>query len=131
MKTCFGLAAFLILALSPWAIPTAYVTYAGPVVQGEIVGKKEAFNLLGNDNWRHVLDATYRYQPRDAKVPEIATHSVGLPLFIRLRIGTPVRVRYSPWRPLRSLRGVALCSRTPQHFRDSRSTATFCGRFST
>lgn len=95
----------LALAVSPWAIATAYVNTAGAVAEGTVIAKREAILLPGGDAWRHVFEVTYQYQPPDSPYPETASHQVDPALYSRLRVGSPVRVRYSPWRPLRFVKG--------------------------
>jgi hypothetical protein len=101
-----ALLAILALAISPWVIGMAYLHLAGHVVEGKVIGKREAILLPGGDSWDHVLEVTYRYQPSDSNHPEIAKHRVDAPLYRRTKIGDSVSVRYSQLRMLRPVVGV-------------------------
>jgi hypothetical protein len=102
------LAALLIvlLALVPWSAGTLYVHLAGREVTGEIASKQERIVLPGGDAWQHLYEVTYRFRPADSPATESGGHPVAATLYDRLQVGSAVRVRYSPWRPLRSMQGV-------------------------
>jgi|SRR5579871_246441 len=102
------LAALLVvlLALVPWSAGTLYVHLAGREVTGEIASKQERIVLPGGDAWQHLYEVTYRFRPADSPAAESGGHPVSATLYDRLQVGSAVRVRYSPWRPLRSMQGV-------------------------
>jgi hypothetical protein len=94
--------AFLVI----WGIPVGYVRLAGAIVPGEVISKQESFAMPGDDRWSHIFEVTYRYQPSDASYPMTASHAVDEPFYRRLHTGSVVQVRYSPWSPLRHMKGV-------------------------
>jgi hypothetical protein len=96
-----ALLAVVVLAISPWAIAMAYLHLAGHVVQGKVIGKREAILLPGGDSWDHVFEITYSYRPLDSTYPETAKHRVDSTLYRRMQIGSTAPVRYSPLRMLR------------------------------
>jgi hypothetical protein len=96
----------VLLGVSLWAIPTAYVESAGVVTSAVVTDRREYIDLPGGDSWRHAFEVTFRYQPRDAELPRTASHPVSAALFDRLHVGDTVAVRYSAWGPLRHVRGV-------------------------
>jgi hypothetical protein len=95
-----ALLAVVAAAISPWAIGIAYMHLAGQVVEGKVIGKHEAILLPGGDSWDHVFEITYSYRPVDSSYPETAKHRVDSHLYRRTKIGSAVRVRYSPLRML-------------------------------
>jgi hypothetical protein len=102
------LAALLVtlLALVPWSAGTLFVHLGGREVTGEITSKQESIVLPGGDTWQHIYKVTYQFRPADSPATESGGHPVSVTLYDRLQVGSAVRVRYSPWRPLRSMQGV-------------------------
>jgi hypothetical protein len=98
--------AVVALALAPRLLADAYVAAAGDLAPGIVVGKREAILMPGRDRTQHVREVTYRYQPVGSSMPETASHQVDQALYGRLRVGSPVTVRYSTWSPLRYVQGV-------------------------
>ena len=104
-------AVFLLPAcFSPYLLPAVYLEAAGIVTEGRVTQKRESIEMRGYDRWRHALEVTYRYTPGDTGVAETGTHQVDPSLFDRLQVGSPVKVRYTPWRLPRSLHIVAMGS---------------------
>jgi len=97
----FWAATVVVLAVAPWAIATAYVTSSGMVADGVVTAKREAILFSEGDAWERIREVTYRYKPLDEPYERTESQQVNDALFMRLRVGSPVRVRYSPWRPLR------------------------------
>lgn len=124
-----SLLAIVALALAPRVLAGVYVATAGDVVPGIVVGKREAILMVGRDRTQHVREVTYQYQPVGSSMPATASHQVDQELYGRLRVGSPVTVRYSTWSPLRYMQGVGSLledsswwSRTPSHSDDFRTT---------
>jgi hypothetical protein len=104
----FILVAGVVLALGPgfWAVATTYVENAGAVVEGEVIGKREAILMPGGDTWKHIFEVTYRYRPFDSPYRQTDGHRVDPSLYRRLQVGSAVQVRYSRSPLLRQLEGV-------------------------
>lgn len=106
-----SVAAFVLIAaliVVPWAISIQYMKAAGALVVGKVVGKREAILLPGGDTWRHIFEITYEYRALDASYPETVVQRVDQAFYRTLNIGSPIRVRYSPSRVLRSFAGMGL-----------------------
>jgi hypothetical protein len=82
----------MVLAFCVWLKIAVDVT--GTVVSGEVVGKREAIAMPLSDTWRHVFEISYRYRPLGASIPATGRHPVDVALYERLRVGSPVNVRY-------------------------------------
>ena len=108
MKPIATLLLILALALSPWVISIAYMHAMGASVIGKVVAKREAFDLPGGDSWKHVFEVKYQYRPLDSRFPETAVQRVNEGFYRGLQVGSPVQVRYSPSRFVRSFAGMGL-----------------------
>lgn len=107
MKTLGILFAGLLLLMVAWRpLADVYVAAEGITVDGQVISKREYFAMHGEDRWRHVFEVEYRYLPRDEALPRTVTQPVDAALHDRLQVGIPVKVRYSPWPPLRSVQAV-------------------------
>src|SRR5690349_11016479 len=96
------------LAIVPWLSSAAYMRNAGLVVSGKVLAKREAFLMPGGDTWRHIFAVTYEYRPLDMPYKETVIQRVDAEFFRTLHVGSPVQVRYSPSRLLRSFAGMGL-----------------------
>jgi hypothetical protein len=96
------------LAVGPWLISAAYMDTAGIVANGNVVAKREAILMPGGDTAKHIFEITYEYQPRDANYRESVVQRVDEAFYRGRAVGSPVRVRYSPSRLLRSFAGMGL-----------------------
>ncbi len=112
MKSALGIIILLLLGacLSPYLLPSVYMSLYGITTDGQVIGKREAIEFYGDDLVRHVLEVTYRYVPADTQRPETGLHQVDSATYDRVRTGSPVKVRYAPSKVLRSLHVVALGS---------------------
>jgi hypothetical protein len=106
LRGALAVAALLALALAWRVVPEAYVAIAGVTVTGQVIARREFFDLPGEDRWRHVFEIEYRYRPLDEPRPVSASHQVDAAFYEHLQVGAPVQVRYSPWAPLRLVRAV-------------------------
>jgi hypothetical protein len=93
-------------AASLLAGAVAWVNNSGVVVPGTVIEKRESFQMLTGDRWRHIFEIKYRFRAQDSANSETASHLVDRSLYGRLRIGSRVLIRYSPWRWLRPMEGV-------------------------
>jgi hypothetical protein len=82
----------IVLAFGVWLKVAVDIT--GTVVSGEVVGKHEAIEMPLSDTWRQVFEISYRYRPLGASSPATGRHPVDVALYERLRVGSPVNVRY-------------------------------------
>ena len=96
------------LAIVPWITMSAYMKSAGIVVAGRVLDKRETFSLPGGDTWKHVFEITCEYRTLDSPYPETFMQRVDSPFYHSLHAGSPVRVRYSPSRLLRSFAGMGI-----------------------
>jgi hypothetical protein len=109
MKSALGIIVLLLLArcLSPYLLPSVHMNAYGITTDGRVTGKREAIEFYQDDVVRHVLEMTYQYLPADTQRPDTGLHQVDPATYDRFRIGSPVKVRYSPSRFMRSLPIVA------------------------
>ena len=96
------------LAIVPWIATNAYMKSAGVVVTGRVLDKRETFLLPGGDTWKHVFEIACEYRTLDSPYPETLVQRVDSPFYRSLHAGSPVRVRYSPSRLLRSFAGMGI-----------------------
>ena len=106
-KFVAGFAFVLSLAVVPWAISASHMKAHGIVVTGNVVAKREAFLMPGGDTSRHIFEINYEYRPLDTPYPEtVIRRRVDAQFYRTLRVGSPVQVRYSPSRLLRTFAGM-------------------------
>src|SRR6266436_1374979 len=97
-RQVLGVVAVALLIASPLIVPALYRDFAGPVVPGVVENKHEAIELMGNDRSFPEFIVSLRYQPLDSDEPETATSRIDPALYDRLKVGSPVEVRYLPWK---------------------------------
>lgn len=129
-----AVAAIVALAVSFWLATTLYVSRAGIEVTGLITDKKERIVMPGGDSWKRVYEVTYQYRPLDSPYLQTSGHRVDAVFYHRLRVGSPVAIRYSPSGLVRHMEGVGsfvvgstALSRLPYGPPDSRDTAEIAG----
>jgi hypothetical protein len=79
-----------------------YLDIAGVLIPGQIDFKRESIAIRRGD-WTRSLSLSARYQPAGERNPSHAQAQVDAGTFDRLRIGSPVMVRYLPSRKLRQI----------------------------
>ncbi len=99
-KILAALGALLVLALAPWLLLAGYLRVFGIAGTGEVIDRHEAVSIRG-DHWHRDLIVSYRYRLSGSGQSATASQRVDPALYDRLRVGSPVKVLYSPWKPLR------------------------------
>lgn len=91
-------------ALLLGAIPgySLYLDFTGLLIEGRVSQKDESFNLDHGD-WSRRLSVTATYLPSGESLPSYAYALVDPDTYDRLRIGSPVTVRYLASRKLRQI----------------------------
>lgn len=90
----------LLLAVSPWLFLAGYLELFGIATDGAVIERHEAVMIRG-DHWQRELCVVFNYRVRDSAEILTASQAVSPTLYERVRVGTPVRVLYSAWSPLR------------------------------
>jgi hypothetical protein len=105
----FGLLLIAALVLGLHYYATVQVDRRGVVASGEVVRKKEYMRVRGR-SWSPHLEVAIRYVPEPSSGPTLTDVAVDEATFDRLRVGSPVSVRYLPdsWLTRLGLAGVRL-----------------------
>lgn len=90
------------LALLLGGIPaySLYLDFAGILISGKVYLKRESISVR-EDDWTRDLSVTATYQPAGELIPSYASAKVDPDTYDRLRIGSPVTIRYLSSRGLR------------------------------
>lgn len=97
----------LVLAIAPafWLLLTAFAESTSLVTTGTVSGKRELILMGRGDSWIRLFEVSYTYHPADAPYAQTASHNVALDFYDRVKVGTRVRVHYSPWLIVRLMEG--------------------------
>ena len=99
-----SIGAYIWLALIIGALPgySIYLDVTGLVTSGKVTAKRESIRISDGD-WSRNLSVSATFQPEGERVVSYVHAEVDAATFDRLRVGSPVKVKYLPSLTLRQI----------------------------